>query len=290
MLAEQDPATPIHNIDLPIAGKQASLDSASSHAADIVIEVRAQFEDMKAEMRLEFKSFKEEMRSLRSELCAMKTDLAVVKADMISCENKVTELGDRTTDIENFLSGNPIVGNLEQTVKELKMALNTCEQESLLNDVEVTGLPEIKGENLLGLIPLLSTKIGVPFDDREIISIVRSGPNLSQENSASPLRPRKIVVRFNRRITRDKCIQRARQLSRGLTSVELGLEGPPARLYFNERLTRINRQLFAKAREQCRHHQWRYCWTKGGRIYLRKEEGSSVVHVLVEEDIAKNFT
>ncbi|KOB76829.1 Uncharacterized protein OBRU01_05049, partial [Operophtera brumata] len=61
--------------------------------------------------------------------------------------------------------------------------------------------------------------------------------------------------------------------ARGLTSTELGLEEPPARLFLNERLTRLNRLLFAKAREACQHHKWRYCWTKGGRIYLREEEG-----------------
>ncbi|KOB76071.1 Zinc finger DNA binding protein [Operophtera brumata] len=67
---------------------------------------------------------------------------------------------------------------------------------------------------------------------------------------------------------------KARQRRGLITSAELGLEGPPAPLYFNERLTRLNRQLFAKAREECRHHKWKYCWIKSGRIYLRKEQDS----------------
>ncbi|KOB66199.1 Zinc finger DNA binding protein [Operophtera brumata] len=269
------------------AGKQASPTGHLLDSHDIVAEIRAQFDGMKAEMLLEFQSFKEELRGLRTEVLQLKSDLASIRTDMTFCMSKVAVLEARTAEMETYLTESDIgtTGELEQAVSELKMACNDREQESLFNEVEITGIPEHRGENLLHLIPLLAEKIGVPFQEHDINSIDRLGSPM-QENSVGP---RKIVIRFTRRITRNTFLQKARQRRGLITSAELGLEGPPAPLYFNERLTRLNRQLFAKARGECRHHQWRYCWIKSGRIYLRKDEGSQVSRIRVEKDLSVLF-
>ncbi|KOB69564.1 Zinc finger DNA binding protein [Operophtera brumata] len=245
---------------------------------------------MKAEMLLEFKSFKEELRGLRIEVLQLKSDLAGIRTDMTCCISKVTVLEARTAEMEMYLTESDIgtTGELEQAVSELKMACNDREQESLHNEVEITGIPEHRGENLLHLIPLLAEKIGVPFQEHDIDSIDRLGAPM-QEHSVSPVRPRKVVIHFTRRTTRNAFLQKARQRRGLITSAELGLEGPPAPLYFNERLTRLNRQLFAKAREECRHHKWKYCWIKSGRIYLRKEQDSQVCRIRVEKDLSAVF-
>ncbi|KOB68154.1 Zinc finger DNA binding protein [Operophtera brumata] len=91
----------------------------------------------------------------------------------------------------------------------------------------------------------------MPLDERDIVSVERVGATkISQEESTSTgtMRPRRVVFRFTRRTTRDALLQKARE-RRGLTSAELGLEGAPLHVFFNERLTRLNRLLSAKARE-----------------------------------------
>ncbi|KOB75331.1 Zinc finger DNA binding protein [Operophtera brumata] len=180
---------------------------------------------------------------------------------------------------KEFKSFKDEMRKLEQTVSNLKATLNDREQEFFLNDVEITGLPEQKGEILANLISLIASKMDMPLDERDIVFVERVGATkISQEESTSTvtMRPRRVVFRFTRRTTRDALLQKARE-RRGLTSAELGLEGALLRVFFNERLTRSNRLLSAKAREECRLHNWRYCWTKGGRIYLRKEHGLQAI-------------
>ncbi|KOB70525.1 Zinc finger DNA binding protein [Operophtera brumata] len=287
-------ATQSHENDLPTAGNltSAECETVSRDAvACIVVELRAQFENMMAELLLEFQSFKDEIRELRSIVGELKTDITAQKTDVAICTSNVSDLEKRTENLENYLSDQKntvTVNELEQTVVGLKLALNDSEQEALLYDLELTGLPEQQGENLSHLVPLLATQIGVTLDEREVVSIERSGSQLLHKNTTSTAKPRRVVIRFSRRTTRDTCLRRARE-ARGLKSAELGPEDPPARLFLNERLTRLNRQLFAKAREACQHHKWRYCWTKGGRIYLREEEGLPANRIRTAEDLPKVF-
>ncbi|KOB63316.1 Zinc finger DNA binding protein [Operophtera brumata] len=223
------PGTPImQDINLPTDGAHPECEPVSRDAvACILVEMRAQFESMKADLLLEFQSFKDELREIRPALGELKKDQTALKTDLNICVSKVSNLKNITTDLENYL------GDKRNTVT-------------------------------------VTTNIGVTLEEREIVSIERSGASqVLQKDTTLNVWPRKVVIRFSSRITRDTCLQRARE-RRGLTSADLGLEGPPARLFINERLTKLNRQLFAKAKEESRHHQWRYCWAKNGRIYLRK--------------------
>ncbi|KAL4702157.1 hypothetical protein ACJJTC_015001 [Scirpophaga incertulas] len=59
------------------------------------------------------------------------------------------------------------------------------------------------------------------------------------------------------------------------------------RIFINERLTRHNRQLFHLACEECRRLQWKYTWTRRGRILVRKAEGSSVYQLRSKSDVER---
>jgi hypothetical protein len=62
------------------------------------------------------------------------------------------------------------------------------------------------------------------------------------------------------------------------------------RVYLNERLTRQNRQLFHRVREECRGRQWRYCWTRRGRVYARQGDGGPAFHIRSDADFDRVFT
>ncbi|KOB72033.1 Zinc finger DNA binding protein [Operophtera brumata] len=107
---------------------------------------------------------------------------------MTFCMSKVAVLEARTAEMETYLTESDIgtTGELEQAVSELKMACNDREQESLYNEVEITGIPEHRGENLLHLIPLLAEKIGVPFQEHDINSIDRLGSHTPHNSEYIP--------------------------------------------------------------------------------------------------------
>ena len=56
-------------------------------------------------------------------------------------------------------------------------------------------------------------------------------------------------------------------------------------IYINEHLSKQNRALFACAQEKKRNLNYKYCWTRGGSIHMRKTENSAVINILKESDL-----
>ncbi|VVC91317.1 unnamed protein product [Leptidea sinapis] len=141
-------------------------------------------------------------------------------------------------------------------------------KELLLTDVEITGLSEANGENPVHLVCLVSKKLGVELEERDIVSAVRVGPKRGMTEGAAPVKPRPLAVRLSRRAQRDNMLRAAR-VRHGANTEGLELPGPPVRFQVNERLTKTNRQLFYDTRQadtNARH----------GKTYTNSNSSSSV--------------
>ncbi|CAG5059830.1 unnamed protein product [Parnassius apollo] len=173
---------------------------------------------------------------------------------------------------------------LEDTISEFRVQLNERDQDLLVNDLEILGLPEQKGQNPINTVVLCAKKMGLDIDHREIVHAERAGilrTSYYNNNSAQKLMstgPRKIVVRMSRRAVRDEFLRCAR-VRRNITSDSLGLSGDPCRIYINERLTPVNRKLIGKTREAAKMASWSYTWPKGGQIFVRREHGKPVTRI-----------
>lgn len=260
-------------------------DASTSLLADLADELRLFREEMRTDMRL-----------MRQEIQRFRIDMTEFKESLTASEGRVNDLEARMDVVENRLSQNLMMerNSLEATVAQLKIQLNERDQELLANDIEISGISESKDESTFHLVKILSTKLGVNLDERDVVHIERLGS--PRRNRVAALdsdvsdnqRPRNIYVRFARRSTRDTLLRAAR-VRRGLTTADLPIDTPTRRVYVNERLTRINRQLFYKARQAGTINKWKYIWTKEGRIFARKETDNKVEQIKCEEDIDKIF-
>lgn len=78
-------------------------------------------------------------------------------------------------------------------------------------------------------------------------------------------------------------------MRRGATTAGLGVDSDTHRFYVNERLTRMNRQLFYKAREEALRTRWKYVWTRDGKIFVRKEHGPPRCRIRSDDELVKVF-
>lgn len=183
------------------------------------------------------------------------------------------------------------VADLERTVAQLKLELNDRDQEALLSDIEIGHLPEEKGENVLHAVTVLAAKLGLVLEERDVVFAERVGVTQGAGVGSEPPRERRVVVRLARRQLRDQLLQAAR-VRRTMTTTDAGRAVTTAagsRIFLNERLTRANRQLFHHVRGECRRLQWRYSWTKRGRIYARQDDGKQVYPIRSEADVKRVF-
>ncbi|KAL0869209.1 hypothetical protein ABMA27_007486 [Loxostege sticticalis] len=264
----------------------------------LVAEWRQIREDIRAELRQMRDDFRADLRAMRGE---MRELAGLVRR----CEGRVDVVEERLETLEREAGGNHVaVGarvdavearmeaverrraeagpddaeGLRRTVEELKLELNERDQEALLADLEIGQLPEQKGENPVHAVIVLATRLGVPLEERDVVFAERVGAPPAEAGG----RARRVVVRLARRHLRDELLRAAR-VRRAATAEGGG------RVFINERLTRSNRQLFHRVREECRRLEWRYSWTRRGRIFARKSDGAQVFQLRSPGDLERVF-
>lgn len=303
----------VHKVIQPSTSVQTQNITTEYNENDLQLRMRAfkeeffsEFFNMQSSLTTELKRVSEEIKGLCSDMRDVRVEIAEFRSTLKENQDRMTSIENRLTAIENSEgsdSSSSSFTKLEDKIRDLKTELQNRDQISLLNDLEIAGIPEAQGENPIHIVSLLATQMGLSLDERDIVFAERTGAPTSLLASTNPESapatastaaaaaakpPRRIVIRFTRRTTRDNYLQAAR-VRRGITSNNVLPTGPTNRVYVNERLTKINRQLFAKGREACRRKQWKYCWTRDGQIFVRKEHGAPYFRITSNEDFDRVF-
>ncbi|KAF9803258.1 hypothetical protein SFRURICE_007104 [Spodoptera frugiperda] len=160
------------------------------------------------ELAAEIRAFREELSGLRADIRQLRQENAEFRAANEGYNGRMGAVECRLDNIEQRFESTDAASydRLEQTIADLKLQLNERDQDLLLNDVIVSGIPESKAENPAHIIKTVSLKLGIDLDDRDIVSVERLGRvrrNLttspSQNDIAERPRPRAIAVRLSRR-------------------------------------------------------------------------------------------
>ncbi|XP_047994766.1 uncharacterized protein LOC125232956 [Leguminivora glycinivorella] len=226
-----------------------------------------------------------EIQLLRQDVSCMKTKLDNAILAITRCENQLQQVTSKLNSCEERLEAAEEkaaeVLILKNKVFELEHQLNYQAQQSLRNEVEIAGVPENQNENPQHIVMVTAAKIGLGITETDIEYVSRAGRR--REGTSS----RPLVVRFTTRRTRDKFYKAAR--SRRLNTNDIDIDGPPAKIYFNERLTRENRALFRESRARASEANYKHCWTHGGTIYIRKQDGrgpgSQAIPIKTSDDL-----
>ncbi|KAL0901386.1 hypothetical protein ABMA27_006660 [Loxostege sticticalis] len=275
--------------DLPVATSSsvAPLLSATESPTE-----RTEAASLSVELITELRLLREEMRAHRAEMHEFRGTINSLTSAVEVCNRRIDELAVRVDAVEQNRGDNAdtaAIAALERTVADLKLDLNDRDQELLCNDVEISGIPEENSERCCHIVLAVAQKLGVKLEERDLVSVERAGPaRRSSTEDAAPPRPRPLVVRLARRAQRDQLLAAAR-VRRDATTAGLGLSSAARRFYVNERLTPTNRHLFYKARSESARTQWKYVWTREGKIYARKEHGAPRHRLRSENDIVKVF-
>lgn len=151
----------------------------------------------------------------------------------------------------------------------------------LRNEIEVHGISESDDENAQQIIFTAAAQAGITLQDSDIDIVHRIGPKRNKIQNKENSLPRPLLVRFTRRVVRNQFLKKVK--ARRITTKDINIEGPPKNIYLNERLTQVNRLLFRECRAKFKQAGYKYCWTNGGNIFVKKREGngsdSETIHV-----------
>lgn len=286
---------------------ESMLDLSSTSTAES-ISTTVQTRD--TELAKELRRFSDEMQQMREAFVLLRKEVEEMRTSVTACGGRLDELEARVGALEQRGEDERVamvisrvealeqqgeneevskaVAALESTVAQLKLELQDREQDLLLNDADISNVPETRGENVMHLVLSCAAKVGVKLEERDVVSCSRVGPVRAVASDAVSPRPRAIAVKLARRALRDALLKAAR-VRRTPDTQGIGLSGDPHRFYINERLTRENRRLFYMARETAKDQKWKYVWTRDGRIYVRKGQDEARHQIRCEADLEKTF-
>ncbi|XP_037298997.1 uncharacterized protein LOC119190695 [Manduca sexta] len=168
-------------------------------------------------------------------------------------------------------------------VKELEKGitgrLNILEQHQRECNLEMNGVPENRSENITKLIGILASKIECPISETDIVHASRVA-KINKEND----RPRTIIFKLRSRLLRDSLLAAVQTYNKHnprekINSHHLGISGNCVPIYVSEHLSPTNKSLHAAVRLKAKELGYKFVWVRDGRIYARKDEFCSALHI-----------
>lgn len=230
--------------------------------------------ELKNELCALFREFKAEQQQ---NYTSIRTSVDDIKAALeFSCA-KYEEILLKVTELEKEKVEN------SKRVKNLEEKIDNIERQTRVSTIELRNVPrqdkETK-ENLLHIITKLGKTTGENVDISNIRDIFRINSSSKSNNT--------LVVEFTSVINKEKILKSVRSFNKQnknqkLHAGHLGFEGSSAPVFVSENLTSKGKRLFHLARDFVAQYKYKYCWSSHGKIYVRKEDQSSRIHVHSED-------
>ncbi|XP_046677042.1 uncharacterized protein LOC124365134 [Homalodisca vitripennis] len=170
--------------------------------------------------------------------------------------------------------------DLTKEVVDLRDRVRSIEQYSRRDNIEVSGLPVTKNEDVVSLVKDVAAAVGVMIREDDI-STAHRVPSFKKERTPS------LIVRFARRSTRDSILANYREKRGGMTARDVNPTFPQQRLYINEHLSPDNKVFLSKLKSKCKDIGYAYAWCRDGRFFVRKTQGDKYKRVDTYEELDK---
>lgn len=176
-------------------------------------------------------------------------------------KTELNELKSKALDLEVQLTAR------DSKITQLAADVDNLETYSRRNNLEIHGVRFKDNEDLSATLASLANKLELPVPAQyevEAVHRLKSKPGI--------LPP--ILVRFANRSIRDHWLEKRNCLK-------------SEKIYLNENLTVRVKRLLWLTKNRAKEQNYRFWWTRGGRVYTRKMDGAPHIRINNEDDLNK---
>lgn len=172
-------------------------------------------------------------------------------------------------------------------LNDMAGVLDNLEQYSRRECVEIRGIPlpanESVKEDTDNIAKQVANLIGVKIESDDISISHRLKTSKSYKGRDKEAPP--IIVKFVRRKSKES-VYKARRKLNSFTTKDLGYI-TEQNIFITESLTQKNKDLFKEAYKVKKLKNFKFIWTSSGKIFLRRDETSSILPVTSSSDLQK---
>ncbi|XP_072939838.1 uncharacterized protein [Epargyreus clarus] len=248
----------------------------------------------------ELRDFKKEIKRMISNwIASSEQERSLLKKDITDIKQSIQEVKSTNTQIEKSVDvlstqfnaivekvavlENKCVNNLTY-IKQLEDNIEYLQRNSHKTTVELRNIPKAKEKeltsDLVSVVLNAGKVLDVEIKPSDIRDVYRR-PNKSGLNGAIIAEFTSVSLKSNL-LHSTKAYNAKRTISDKLSTASIGIAGERVPIYVSEYLTNKGRRIFFLARQFAKEHKFKFCWSAGGRIFLRKDENSK--QVLVESE------
>ncbi|XP_022819316.1 uncharacterized protein LOC111362541 [Spodoptera litura] len=215
------------------------------------------------------------IKSIKEELIELKKSFEFSSGRLDDFDARLVELEVKASEFDNLRD---TVSSLQAEVVSTRSDFCSFDHRTRLNNVEIKGVPVKKNENLFSVLDAISSKINYNCPKTQINYISRVPIHNSKEKL--------VIVSFLNRYIKDDFIAAARA-NKELSTKDIGVQGPPHRIYVNDHLSIEYKKLLNRAKTAAKEKQYEFVWVKHGKIHVRKDVNCKTFIVRRESDLNK---
>lgn len=230
------------------------------------------------------------LHDMNNKIDLMLTDMSDIKRKQQDFADSLKFYGDKIDDFNQQMED---LKNLSKSIKgfeqellsvrsecaRLKNQIEYLNQQERANNIEICGMPEKRGENIIEIVKTMGNVIGASISSDDIVAAHRVA---RFQKGGSPV-PKNIVVKFSSVIRKREILAAAKgRRNPGLNGADVGFN-QDVKIFVNEHLSPYYKLLHKKAREFCKTAHYKYCWIKDMKIFIKKTDESRAV--LVDDEM-----
>lgn len=233
---------------------------------------------------------KDGITSILSKIKSLTTTVDSVEASVTFCSNKIDDFDgkldslnlkmitfdNRLTDLDEKYN------KLQTEIDRLKTENNILEQNRLINNIEVTGIPYTTNESLIDILINLSNKLNITLNVSDVSNIYRT--KVSKENTS------KIVVQFLNNSIKQELLHGIKKMFKNgnpLTAHNIHKSFQSTNVYINDHLSVGNRKLFWLSKLVAKQYEFKYVWANASGVFMKKVDGSTGYRVSSVDQLKK---
>lgn len=181
------------------------------------------------------------------------------------------------------------ISSLKTEYSQVRSELELLHQQGRMNNIEICGIPERKGENIISILKKVTEIINCPVESSEIVEIHRVMRFSVKDDNKNDSAHKNIVVKFSSKDVKDRIMQAVKVIrNKGLFINDINSNwSENERFYINEHLTPFFKLLYKKARQFCISNKYKYCWVKDAKIFIKKSDNNQAV--LIKNEVVLNI-
>lgn len=174
----------------------------------------------------------------------------------------------------------------QRYIRQLEDKIENLERQGRASSLEIRNIPKPKSnpeskQDLIKIVVGIGASINVPIQKSQVKDIFR----INKKGENKP-----IIVHFTTAPLKDDILTALKQFNRlnkenKFNTGHVKIEGPKVPIYISENLTARAKRLYFLARDFASQHQYKYCWTSYGKVFLRKDDGTQLFRIECENDI-----